>query len=71
MADSARGIRQFVVGTGGRSHYALRSDSRRVAGTASAYGVLKLTLHPASFDFSFVPEARQTYSDSGKAIACH
>jgi 3',5'-cyclic AMP phosphodiesterase CpdA len=71
VADSARGIRQFVVGTGGRSHYELRSDSRRVAGTDSVYGVLKLTLHPASFDFSFVPEAGETYSDSGKGIACH
>jgi 3',5'-cyclic AMP phosphodiesterase CpdA len=71
VADSARGIRQFVVGTGGRSRYALRSDSRRVAGTDSVYGVLKLTLHPASFDFSFVPEAGETYSDSGKGIACH
>jgi acid phosphatase type 7 len=70
MADSARGIRQFVVGTGGRSRYALRPDSRRVAGTDSVYGVLKLTLHPASFDFTFVPEAGQTYSDSGK-VACH
>ena len=71
IIDSARGLREFVVGTGGRSHYALRADNRRVAGNATAFGVLKLTLHPASFDFSFVPEAGQTYSDSGSAIACH
>ena len=70
IADPARGLHQFVVGTGGRSHYGLRADSRRVAGNATAFGVLKLTLHPASFDFSFVPEAGQTYSDSG-TIACH
>jgi hypothetical protein len=71
IADSARGLREFVVGTGGRSHYALRADSRRLAGNATAFGVLKLTLHPASFDFAFVPEAGQTYSDSGSAVACH
>ena len=71
IADSARGLREFVVGTGGRTHYGLHADSRRVAGNATAFGVLKLTLHPASFDFSFVPEAGQTYSDTGSAIACH
>jgi len=71
IADSARGVREFVVGTGGRSHYALRADIRRVAGNATTFGVLKLTLHPANFDFAFVPEAGQTYSDSGYGVACH
>jgi hypothetical protein len=71
IADSARGLREFVVGTGGRSHYALRADSRRAAGNGTAFGVLKLTLHPTSFDFSFLPQAGQTYSDSGSAISCH
>jgi Calcineurin-like phosphoesterase len=71
IADAARGLREFVVGTGGRSHYALQADNRRVAGNATAFGVLKLTLHPTSFDFSFVPESGQTYSDSGSAIPCH
>ena len=71
ITDSARGLREFVVGTGGRSHYALRADVRRVAGNDTAFGVLKLTLHAASFDFEFVPEAGQTYSDSGNGVACH
>ena len=71
IADPARGLRQFVVGTGGRSHYALRADSRRVAANDTAYGVLKLTLHPESFDFAFVPQAGQTYSDGGSGVACH
>jgi hypothetical protein len=69
--DAARGIREFVVGTGGRSRYALRSDARRLAGTDQAFGVLKLTLHPAGFDFQFVPEAGSTYSDTGTGVACH
>jgi hypothetical protein len=69
--DEARGIREFVVGTGGRSHYALRSDARRLAGTDQAFGVLRLTLHPTSFDFQFVPEAGSSYRDSGTGVACH
>jgi hypothetical protein len=32
---------------------------------ANAYGVLKLTLHPSSYDWKFVPVAGQTYTDSG------
>jgi hypothetical protein len=29
------------------------------------YGVLKLTLHPTSYDWEFVPIAGSTYTDSG------
>jgi len=68
--DTARGIREFVVGTGGRSHYALRPDSRRLAGNDNTFGVLQMTLHATSFDWSFVPEAGKTYTDSGSAT-CH
>jgi chitodextrinase len=68
--DSTRGIREFVVGTGGRSHYALRADSRREAGDSTSYGVLKLTLRAASYDWQFVPEAGRTFTDSGSGT-CH
>jgi acid phosphatase type 7 len=65
------GIRQFVVGTGGASHYQFptiepNSDERN----ATTFGVLKLTLHASSYDFEFVPEAGGTFTDSGSA-ACH
>ena len=67
-ADPARGIRQFVVGTGGRSHYAFgipiaNSEVRN----DDTYGVLKLTLHPASYTWEFVPEAEKTFKDSGES----
>jgi acid phosphatase type 7 len=70
-ADSARGIREFVVGTGGKSHYAFatvkpNSEVRQ----SDTYGVLKLTLHPQGYDWRFVPEAGKTFSDSGSA-SCH
>jgi hypothetical protein len=34
------------------------------------FGVLKLTLHPTSYDWQFVPEAGKTFSDAGSQ-PCH
>jgi hypothetical protein len=61
----ARGIRSFVVGTGGRHRYGLRADSRRRAANDSTWGVLKLTLRPAGYAWRFVPVAGGHYRDSG------
>jgi hypothetical protein len=68
--DDARGLREFVVGTGGRSHYGLRSDSRREAADSTSYGVLKLTLRATSYEWRFLPEAGKTFTDSGTGT-CH
>jgi acid phosphatase type 7 len=69
VADPERGIREFVVGTGG---YSLNSFKTTVANSqernANASGVLKLMLHPSSYDWKFVPVAGQTYTDSGSDI---
>ena len=70
-AASSKGIREFVVGTGGAalvgfSTVAPNSQVRN----SSTYGVLKLTLHPSSYDFGFVPIAGQSFRDSGSA-SCH
>ena len=70
-ADAARGIRGFVVGTGGRSHYALntlKANSEVFNGTT--YGILKLTLSASSYTWQFLPVAGQTFTDSGTA-SCH
>ncbi|TMR04159.1 alkaline phosphatase [Actinomadura soli] len=70
-ADSARGIRQFVAGMGGASHYSfgtIRPNSQ--ARNSDTYGVLKLTLHSGSYTWQFVPQAGKTYSDSG-TTNCH
>src|SRR5207249_3431802 len=66
--DDARGIREFVVGTGGANHtsfttIAANSEVRN----ASTYGVLNLTLHPTGYDWKFVPEAGASFTDSGSA----
>ena len=68
--DDERGIREFVVGTGGRNHYGLHADARREAGDATTYGVLALTLRDTGYDWTFVPEAGKTYNDSGSG-SCH
>ncbi len=69
-SDPARGIREFVVGTGGRGHYALRADTRREAGSTGTLGVLRLTLRANGYDWRFLPVAGGTYNDNGSA-SCH
>jgi len=63
---SATGIREFVVGTGGRSHYGFGTVRRNSqVRNATAYGVLELTLRAGSYDWRFVPAAGATFSDAG------
>ncbi len=69
--DVGRGVRSFVVGTGGRSHYRLGTP---IAGSEArnddTYGVLHLTLHADGFTWRFIAEAGGTYVDAGSA-PCH
>ena len=64
--DEAKGIREFIVGTGGKG---LRGFGRVRANSQvrdnSAFGVLKLTLHETSYDWEFVPVAGKAFSDFG------
>lgn len=69
--DTARGVRHFVAGMGGASHYGFGTiQPNSEARNSDTYGVLKLTLHNNSYDWQFVPEAGKTYSDSG-TTSCH
>jgi hypothetical protein len=69
-ARTTKGIREFVVGTGGRSHYAWSTiKPNSLARNNTTYGVLKLTLHSTSYSWKFVPIAGKTYTDSG-TTAC-
>jgi hypothetical protein len=69
--DPARGTREFVVGTGGRSLYFFASKERgSEARDWQTFGVLKLTLRARSYDWEFVPAAGGTFSDSGSG-SCH
>jgi hypothetical protein len=69
--DPARGIRQFVVGTGGAlltGFSSVRANSEIRNGTT--WGVLKLTLYADRYDWEFVPVRGQAFSDRGSA-GCH
>jgi hypothetical protein len=71
VLDQQRGIRQFVVGSGGKNHYAFGAiEPNSEARNNDTYGVLKLTLHSSSYDWDFVPEAGKTYDDRGTG-SCH
>jgi acid phosphatase type 7 len=66
--DRARGIRSFVVGTGGGGRfYDLRPDSRRRTSNAGTWGLLRLTLRPAGYSWRFLPVAGGSYRDAGSA----
>jgi 3',5'-cyclic AMP phosphodiesterase CpdA len=65
-ADPERGIREFVVGTGGaapRPFGAVQANSR-VQGSF-VQGVLKLTLGQAGYEWQFVPVPGQAFLDAG------
>jgi len=69
--DAKNGIREIVVGTGGRSHdplgFATPNSEVREWQT---YGVLQLTLSPTKYTWQFIPEEGKTFTDSGSAT-CH
>jgi 3',5'-cyclic AMP phosphodiesterase CpdA len=64
------GIRSFVVGTGGRSHYpVLRrlARPRSVVADWRTFGVLRLTLAPGRYAWRFVAAAGASFTDAGSA----
>lgn len=70
VLDAEGGVRQFVVGTGGKELYSFGTlQPHSEARIGGVYGVLKLDLHPESYNWEFVPEAGRT-SDKGMSI-CH
>ena len=68
--DKAHGLREFVVGTGGaalRGFLVTKANSE--IRTAVVHGVLRLVLHPGSFEWAFLPTSG-SFSDSGSGL-CH
>ena len=68
--DEANGMRQFVVGTGG-AFFTGGLGSREphsLIAQNDTFGVLKLTLHPTSYEWQFVPEAGKTWTDTGAGL---
>jgi acid phosphatase type 7 len=65
--DPARGIVQFVVGTGGASHYPVVLPRRSSRAHASVFGVLQLTLGRGAYAWRFVAEPGVGFRDAGTA----
>jgi hypothetical protein len=71
VADPAKGIRAFVVGTGGIGFYpftdtAANSEAR----SDSSYGVLQMTLRDGSYDWKFQNTGGTAFTDAG-TDTCH
>ncbi len=65
------GIREFIVGTGGRELVKPREPGRRKPNSETAdgttFGVLKLTLAPTSYEWEFVPVPGGAFTDRSPA----
>jgi hypothetical protein len=70
-ADPVNGIREIVVGTGGRSHdpLGLSMPNSEVA-NIETFGVIKVKLFRDHYAWEFIPEEGKTFRDSGSAV-CH
>jgi Calcineurin-like phosphoesterase len=71
VRNDVRGIRSFVVGTGGKSLYGIgtiraNSEVRHVSG----YGVLRMTLRPNGYDWRYESETGNAFTDAGSG-SCH
>jgi acid phosphatase type 7 len=69
--DTAHGIREFIVGTGGANHTSIlapAANSRVRIDTT--FGVLELTLRPGSYHWAFVPVGDKPVMDAGSET-CH
>jgi hypothetical protein len=69
-ADAERGIRQFIIGTGGRAMTPMRARRANSEVVGGDIGVLALTLLPNTYRWEFVPVAGATFRDSG-TDSCH
>ena len=67
--NDARGIRQFIVGTGGAGLYTVLRAHPQSEIQIVAHGILKLTLGAQGYDWEFL-QAGGVRADSGSEV-CH
>jgi acid phosphatase type 7 len=71
VADPERGIREFVVGTGGKSKRGFKDPApTSEIRDSSTFGVLQMTLRAHDYEWKFIPVAGGQFSDSGSG-SCH
>ncbi len=69
--DKEKGMREFVVGTGGKDLYNIPQPIANLeAFNIATFGVIKFTLRAASYEWQFIPVDGQTFKDEGKDN-CH
>jgi hypothetical protein len=69
-ADDARGLREFVVGTGGAELRAFRTPvANSAARVAAEFGLIRFVLHPSGLDWTFLATTGRKL-DAGSAV-CH
>jgi hypothetical protein len=72
--DPVRGIRTFVVGTGGGDYDTTFGGPRagaleaKIVGT---HGVLEMTLRPSAYDWRFIPVGADTPAGASGTALCH
>ena len=66
-----RGVREFVVGSGGHSHHPFFDvQPGSQARNNTTFGILRLALRPASYSWRFTPVAGASFTDAGSGD-CH
>jgi hypothetical protein len=65
-----RGLRQFVVGTGGRNLRSVQGGTGTEAAEGDSFGALFLTLTPTGYSWRFTASNGTGYTDTG-TTACH
>ena len=69
--DASKGIREFIVGTGGAGLYSIGTiKPNSEVRNNQTKGVLKLTLYADHYDFQFVHVSGASFTDSGSG-SCH
>jgi hypothetical protein len=70
-SDTTRGIREFIVGTGGENWgtFGGTQSNSQVRHTGS-FGYLNMTLHPTSYDWTFKTALGASFTDTG-TTNCH
>jgi hypothetical protein len=69
--DMTFGIREFVVGTGGRNTSSLGTiKANSEVRNTTTFGILKLVLRPTGYDWQFLPIVGSSFTDSG-STDCH
>ncbi len=69
--DDANGVRQFVVGTGGRNHMGFTEvESNSEVRHTGSFGFLELTLGEGAYAWKFVSDPPGGLADSGSG-SCH